>query len=59
LHEILNSPQALQFRRNLDIASDPTCQRCVCSLFVPTPGAFDASPTVGAQAAYGGEERNG
>jgi Fe-coproporphyrin III synthase len=59
LHEILNSPQALQFRRNLDMASDPICQRCVCSLFVPNPGTFAASPTVGAQVAYGGEERNG
>jgi Fe-coproporphyrin III synthase len=59
LHEILNSPQALQFRRNLDIASDPICQRCVCSLFVPNPETFAASPAVGAQAAYGGEERNG
>lgn len=59
LHEILNSPQALQFRRNLDIASDPICQRCVCSLFVPSSGTFAASPTVGAQAAYGGDERNG
>jgi Fe-coproporphyrin III synthase len=59
LHEILNSPQAVQFRSNLDIASDPICQRCVCSLFVPTAGTLDGSPTVGAQAAFGGEERNG
>jgi Fe-coproporphyrin III synthase len=48
LHEILNGPQALQFRRNLDIASDPICRRCVCSLYVPTPGTFEAGPTVGA-----------
>lgn len=38
LHEILNSPQALQFRKNLDIATDPICRRCVCSLYIPTSG---------------------
>jgi MoaA/NifB/PqqE/SkfB family radical SAM enzyme len=60
LHEILNGPQALQFRRNLDMASDPICQRCVCSLYVPNPETFDARPTVGAvQATHGREERNG
>lgn len=32
LNEILNSPQALQFRANLDIATNSVCQRCVCSL---------------------------
>lgn len=58
LHEILNSPEALEFRRNLDIASDPICQRCVCSLYVPNPETFEASPTIGAQAADGREERN-
>lgn len=28
----LNSPAAQGFRRSLDVASNPTCQRCVCSL---------------------------
>jgi Fe-coproporphyrin III synthase len=32
LEEIVNSPQALQFRNELDIATNPICQRCVCSL---------------------------
>jgi MoaA/NifB/PqqE/SkfB family radical SAM enzyme len=32
LSEILNSPQAVQFRANLDIATNPVCRRCVCSL---------------------------
>jgi MoaA/NifB/PqqE/SkfB family radical SAM enzyme len=32
LAEALNSPRALEFRANLDIPSNPTCQRCVCSL---------------------------
>ena len=32
LAEAVNSPQAQQFRRDLDIANDPVCRRCVCSL---------------------------
>jgi len=32
LEEIVNSPQALRFRGELDIATNPICQRCVCSL---------------------------
>jgi len=32
LREILNSPQAIAFRQQLDIAANPICQRCVCSL---------------------------
>lgn len=32
LLEILNSPAAVAFRRQLDVASDPICRRCVCSL---------------------------
>lgn len=32
LGEILNSPAALQFRKNLDMGQSETCIRCVCSL---------------------------
>jgi len=32
LKQILNSEQALAFRAGLDIASNPICNRCVCSL---------------------------
>ena len=32
LLEVLNSSNALDFRQNLDMQSDPKCQRCVCSL---------------------------
>jgi MoaA/NifB/PqqE/SkfB family radical SAM enzyme len=32
LESILNSKDARGFRANLDIASDPICNRCVCSL---------------------------
>jgi Fe-coproporphyrin III synthase len=35
LLEILNSPQAVEFRRNLNISDNPVCQRCVCSLYIP------------------------
>jgi len=34
LPEILNSPAAIAFRRGLDVASNPICQRCVCTLYV-------------------------
>lgn len=29
---ILNSPQAIQFRRNLNVKDNATCKKCVCSL---------------------------
>jgi Fe-coproporphyrin III synthase len=32
LVEVLNSEQAIGFRRRLHVASNPICQRCVCSL---------------------------
>ena len=35
--EILNSRDAENFRRTLDIATDAICRNCVCSLFLP-PG---------------------
>jgi Fe-coproporphyrin III synthase len=35
LPDILNGPEALRFRANLDIATDPICRRCVCSLYIP------------------------
>jgi MoaA/NifB/PqqE/SkfB family radical SAM enzyme len=35
LHEIVNGPEALKFRANLDVATNPVCRRCVCSLHIP------------------------
>jgi MoaA/NifB/PqqE/SkfB family radical SAM enzyme len=35
LEEVVNSPQALRFRRELDIERNAICQRCVCSLYLP------------------------
>ncbi len=32
LGEILNSEAAVAFRKSLDVARDPTCRRCVCTL---------------------------
>jgi MoaA/NifB/PqqE/SkfB family radical SAM enzyme len=32
LIEVLNSPRALEFRESLQIAENPICRRCVCSL---------------------------
>lgn len=32
LEEILNSPEARAFRRNLDVTQDPICRKCVCTL---------------------------
>lgn len=34
LLEIVNSENALRFRSTLDVAHNPTCQRCVCSLYL-------------------------
>ena len=34
LADVVNSDEALNFRRNLDISLDPVCRNCVCSLFV-------------------------
>lgn len=32
LRDVLNGPQAIAFRQQLDIATNPICRRCVCSL---------------------------
>jgi Fe-coproporphyrin III synthase len=32
LDHVLNAPRAKEFRASVDIASNPICQRCVCSL---------------------------
>jgi MoaA/NifB/PqqE/SkfB family radical SAM enzyme len=32
---LINGPAALEFRRNLDVASNEICRRCVCSLYRP------------------------
>jgi MoaA/NifB/PqqE/SkfB family radical SAM enzyme len=32
LMDVVNNPAAVQFRKELNVASNPTCRRCVCSL---------------------------
>lgn len=34
LPEVLNSPEAISFRKNLKVDRDPICERCVCSLYM-------------------------
>ncbi|HEY2019104.1 MAG TPA: radical SAM protein [Bryobacteraceae bacterium] len=36
LAQVLNSPPAIAFRENLQVAENPTCKRCVCSLYLET-----------------------
>jgi MoaA/NifB/PqqE/SkfB family radical SAM enzyme len=35
LADVVNGPEAQAFRAQLDVASDETCRRCVCSLYRP------------------------
>ena len=35
LGEALNGPQAQAFRASLNVAENPVCRRCVCSLYLP------------------------
>ena len=35
LSQVLSGRRALEFRRSLDVASNPICRRCVCSLYSP------------------------
>lgn len=39
LEAILNSPDAIAFRRDLDMARDPICRKCVCSLHLAPASA--------------------
>jgi MoaA/NifB/PqqE/SkfB family radical SAM enzyme len=32
LHDIVNGPQGMEFRRGLDMETNPVCRQCVCSL---------------------------
>ena len=35
LRQVINSPEAVRFRAELDVATNPVCRRCVCSLKLP------------------------
>jgi MoaA/NifB/PqqE/SkfB family radical SAM enzyme len=45
LAEILNGESALRFRAQLNVAQDPTCRRCVCSLHWDRPSSTDGEAT--------------
>ncbi len=32
LEDLVNSPNSITFRKNLDVRTDPVCKKCVCSL---------------------------
>ena len=38
LLQVLTGPRAVEFRRSLAVAENPVCRRCVCSLYLTTPG---------------------
>lgn len=38
LAQVVNGAEAIAFRAGLDVASNPTCRRCVCSLNFPIAG---------------------
>ncbi|MFQ5460435.1 MAG: radical SAM protein, partial [Anaerolineae bacterium] len=40
LAAVVNGAHAVAFRRQLDVASNPTCARCVCSLNLDTDGLY-------------------
>ena len=55
LEQVLNGPEAVQFRRNLDVATNAVCKRCVCSLnWQPIKAGFgtDALSPQAPQPAY-------
>ena len=35
LHDVLNGRDALNFRKQLNVQTNPVCQSCVCSLYIP------------------------
>ena len=37
LHDVVNGPEAIAFRSSLDVATNPICRQCVCSLNMPRP----------------------
>ncbi|MFB3920155.1 MAG: radical SAM protein [Terriglobia bacterium] len=48
LTEVLNGQEAMRFRAELDVPTNPICQRCVCSLYVPESGMprWQANPSL-------------
>ena len=39
LRQVINAPEAVRFREDLDVATNPVCRRRVCSLYLPLEAA--------------------
>jgi MoaA/NifB/PqqE/SkfB family radical SAM enzyme len=48
LAEILNRSEAISFREQLDVARNPVCRRCVCSLHYPVSDGRSLEPNIAA-----------
>lgn len=48
LADVLNGPRAVAFRESLDVAANPVCRRCVCSLYRPVSVSSSLTPSSGA-----------
>jgi Fe-coproporphyrin III synthase len=59
LQVVLNGPQAIAFRESLRVADNPTCQQCVCSLFVSQrPDRVETSSAASRKESGGGSRNN-
>jgi Fe-coproporphyrin III synthase len=43
LSAVVNGAQAIAFRESLNVATNPVCQRCVCSLYLPSAEEVEES----------------
>jgi MoaA/NifB/PqqE/SkfB family radical SAM enzyme len=46
LAAVINGPQAIEFRSALQVAENPVCRRCVCSLYRPEVPSLGAIETI-------------
>jgi MoaA/NifB/PqqE/SkfB family radical SAM enzyme len=59
LQAVLNGPQAIAFRESLRVADNPTCQQCVCSLFVSQRrDGVETSSAASGEVSGGGSQNN-
>jgi MoaA/NifB/PqqE/SkfB family radical SAM enzyme len=52
LLEVLNGPEALRFREDLNVATDPICRTCVCSLNLQRDVSSQSEPSQRLQRFY-------
>jgi len=53
-NHILNSKEAIRFREQLDVATNPVCRKCVCSLYLPDNEIAARQPSVATARVRGG-----